>query len=84
MLAIHVFSSRLPSSTHSLGLLPIRALLFDVPSLNVLGGQVQAGDKIHLRSITDLDRPTPEYTFEVQVEPEGGPPCPPGRVTFHN
>jgi len=34
--------------------------------------QVRCGDRICVKSVTDLDRPAPEYTFEARVEYAGG------------
>lgn len=44
--------------------------------------EVLVGDLIRIKTITDLDRPTPEYTFEVQVE-QNGQVGAPARVTTH-
>jgi len=41
-----------------------------------------AGDRVHVRTVSDMDRPTPEYTFVVEVE-RGGERGTPIRVTTH-
>ena len=45
--------------------------------------EVKRGDTVHVKSITDLNRPTPEYTFEVYVQTISGEKAASTRVTVH-